>query len=136
MTSLLTNLKQIPSNAGFYINVGDCRTTFYQNNGLDDLPNISANVYARSTTGIAISTSLATAGSAVFRDMGKSLRSSGRAFRKVQLLVSTNNVLVGGTDGVGGVDAATTNYLTGYIELPGFGGATGTGSFTPVARLG
>ena len=87
-----------------------------------------------------ISTSLAVAGSAIFRDHGKTLLSSGRVFRKVQLMVSTNQVRVGGTDGVGGFVTATEttpSYLTGFIELPGTGDySSGTGVPTPVARLG
>jgi hypothetical protein len=139
MTSLTSYTKQIPANAGYFIKVGTITsaantTTFYQNNGTDDLPLISANVYALSSV---TSTLLTVNGSAVFKDMGKTLMSSGRTFRKVQLVVSTNSLMFGGTEGVGGVDNAPTNYLTGYIELPGQHGQTsGSGSFTPVARLG
>jgi hypothetical protein len=136
MTSLISATKQIPLNAGYYIPVADCRATFYVNAGTDDLPNISANIYAVSSV---TSTLVATAGAGVFRDMGKTLRSSGRVFRKVQLLTSTNSVTNLGTDGVGGIDTAPFNYLTGYIELPGTGAqgySSGTGNFTPVARLG
>jgi hypothetical protein len=132
MTSLTSYVKQIPSNQGYFINVADMRTTFYQNNGSDDLPLISANVYARSTTSSQLSTSFATGGQTIMKDMGKTLMSSGRTFRKVQLVVST---LL--TEGVGGIDSAPTSYLTGYIELPGQHGiSSGAGSFTPVARLG
>ena len=137
MTSLISGVKQIPSNQGYFINVGDMRTTFYQNNGTDELPLISANVYARSTTTSALSTMFATGGNAILKDMGKNLMSSGRTFRKVQLVMSTGSLVAGGTEGVGGMDVlnAPTNYLTGYIELPGQHGIT-AGFFTPVARLG
>lgn len=136
-----TGFKQLRVNAGYYINVADVRATFYQNNGTDVAPLISANTFARSTMG-GISTILATAGSAVFRDHGKTLTSANRTFRKVQLMVSTGSTYggaVAGTDGVGGFDVAPTNYLTGYIELPGSGGASSglNGSaYTAVARLG
>ena len=143
MTSLQTSIKQIPARLGYYINVGDLRTTFYQNNGTDALPLISANIYARSTmstSGNVMSTLFATAGSVVLRDHGKTLLSASRVFRKVQLLVSSNSLVNGGTDGVGGVSYETNTvvpYFTGYIELPGTGGySTGTPSFSPVARLG
>lgn len=135
MTSLISGVKQIPSNQGYFINVGDMRTTFYQNNGTDELPLISANVYACSTTTSQLSTMFATGGNAILKDMGKNLMSSGRTFRKVQLVMSTGSLVAGGTEGVGGIDAAPTNYLTGYIELPGQHGIT-AGFFTPVARLG
>jgi hypothetical protein len=142
-----TGFKQIRASGGYYINVADMRATFYQNNGTDVAPLLSANIFARSTMG-GVSTILATAGSAVFRDHGKNLISSGRTFRKVQLMVSTGLVYGGvaaGTDGVGGFDNIsvqpnfTPNYLTGYIELPGLGpGSSGLNgsAYTPVARLG
>jgi hypothetical protein len=64
--------------------------------------------------------------------MGKTLVSSNRTFRKVQLLSAQ-----AATEGVAGADVAPTNYLTAYIELPGqHGVSSGSGSFTPVARLG
>lgn len=130
--------KQLRINSGYYINVGDTRTSFYQNNGTDVAPLMSANIFARSTLG-GISTILTTAGSAVFRDHGKNLVSSGRTFRKVQLMVSTGVAFGGtapGTDGVGGIDSTPTNYFTGYIELPGASSATAGALCTPVARLG
>lgn len=145
MTSLLSYTKQVPLNAGYYINVGDCRLRFYQNNGTDADIKMSTNVYALSTNSASVagnsvtvvSTLLASPGSAVFRDHGKTLVSTGRVFRKVQLMVSTNSVFPAtGTDGVGGLDNAPVNYLTGYIELPGQGTGSGTGAATPVARLG
>jgi len=137
MSSLLSRTKQVPANSGYYINVGDVRTTFYYNAGTDAAPLISTNLACLSSQ---VSTILKNVGSAIFRDHGKTLLSSGRVFRKVQLMVSTNSVVNGGTDGVSGTAYASTanpGYFSGYIELPGAGGySSGTGSFTPVARLG
>jgi hypothetical protein len=139
MTSLTSYTKQIPANAGYYINVANMAASatggakFYVNAGTDALPLISTNVYATSSY---TSSLMATAGSAIFKDMGKTLTSSGRVFRKVQLVVSTGILATGGSDGVGGADTAPFNYLTGYIELPGTHGAFGTAGPTPVARLG
>ena len=135
MTSLQTRIKQIPANDGYYINIGSALNTFYVNIGTDSAPQISTNIWARST---GTSTLLVTAGSAIFRDMGKTLTSSARVFRKVQLLVGSP--LTEGVSGTpAGVGAAASEYLTGYIELPGTGGLSSgvTGSqLTPVARLG
>ena len=145
MTSLTSYTKQIPANAGYYINIASLNNgvpTFYANFGTDALPLISTNVYATSSI---TSTLVKTAGSAIFKDMGKTLTSSGRVFRKVQLMVSTGTLAALGSDGVGGADSAPTNYLTGFIELPGTHGAFGLGGGfvggvfqgpTPVARLG
>jgi hypothetical protein len=137
MTSLLSGLKQIPQ-SGYYIPVNDCRPTVFVNNGTDAAPSFGSMISSISTAGAATSTLIASAGAGVFRDMGKTLISSGRTFRKVQLLINTPDVatgLVTATSGVGGAAAA---YLTGYIILPGSGGGAdqyGAG-FTPVARLG
>ena len=139
MTSLTSFTKQIPANAGYYINVADCRTSVYVNAGTDEAPLISTNVYSQSSI---TSTYMATAGNAIFKDMGKTLTSSGRVFRKIQLVVSSGFVTASGTSGVGGVDTAPFNYLTGYIELPGqhgsggFSESTAGSAPTPVARLG
>jgi hypothetical protein len=68
----------------------------------------------------------------LLRDMGKSVVSAGRVFRKVQLLTST--VSTGGVNGPAGV---TTNpnvdYLTGYIELGSSVVNGGVGFSAPVA---
>jgi len=134
MTSLLTSVKQIPANAGYYIPVGDCRGKFYQNNGTNDAPSFGVN----SSVPSSLSTLLTVgAGGGVMRDHGLTLVSSSQVFRKVQLMVPNGSVLNNGTDGVYQVPGTSNPvlYLTGFIELPGQG--TGSGStFTPVARLG
>ena len=140
MTSLQSRIKQIATNNGYYINVGDCRLTTYQNNGTDAAPALGQTVSSLSTLGPGVSSILVAPGSAIFRDHGKTLVSSGRVFRKVQLLVNSPS-----SEGVAGVDSAaalgvsTGNFLTMYIELPGTGGASsglGGANYTPVARLG
>ena len=69
-------------------------------------------------------------GAGKLRDMGKTYVSSGRVFRKVQLIVP--NTQVTSTFGVEGNTPTTPNqdYLTGYIEL----GWEGAGYPAPVAR--
>lgn len=140
MTSLISLTKQIPANAGYYINVGDMRTKFFVNNGTDEVPVIALNPYAQSTittlTGVSLSTSMTNAGGVTFKDMGKTLVSSARVFRKVQLVTNSGADLVTGTAGVGGVADTTSAYVTGYIELPGQHGSGGYYAPTPVARLG
>ena len=144
MTSLQTRLKQIPANAGYYVNVGSCISTFYANIGTDAAPAFSYGplISSMSSVSAGLLTTLVSPGQAVFRDMGKTLISSqtagvnARVFRKVQLMVpGVSSVTAGGTDGVSG-RPVPGGYLTGYIELPGQGTGSGTPSFTPVARLG
>jgi hypothetical protein len=81
--------------------------------------------------------SINAAGAGVLRDMGKTVVSSLRTFRKVQLVVPSGSG-VGNTSlssfGVGGAGSTIPgqDYYTGYIEL----GFEGAGTPAPVARFG
>lgn len=89
-------------------------------------------------SGSPFASSIASAGAGKLRDMGKTYVSSGRAFRKVQLIVpgTVNGKATGAgasTFGVAGESEAaqpTSDYLTGYIEL----GWEGQNQGAPVAR--
>jgi hypothetical protein len=134
MTSLISATKQVPANAGYYIPVADCRLFFYANNGTDSAPSFGQMVSTMSTSGARVSSLIASAGAGVFKDMGKTVGSSARVFRKVQLLAGRSTDV---TEGVAGAATAPTSYLTGYIELPGTHGlSSGSANYTPVARLG
>lgn len=135
MTSLISQTKQIPANAGYYITVASVVSRVYANTGDDSTPVFSNPIMAStlSTSGVY---SLFSAAGGVFKDMGKTLVSSGRVFRKVQAVANTGADVVTGTAGVGGLDVATTNYITGFIELPGQHGDGGYYLPTQVARLG
>jgi len=139
MTSVTSGYEVIPSNK-LYVNIG----------------NVSAQVYTSSlgvptwigvqTATSTISTVLGTAGSAIFRDMGKTLyvptpnptpvgavAGISTVLRKVQLVpVSTL-----GTFGVGGpASGLDTDYFTGYIQLGGLQqGGGGNGAPTRFVRL-
>ena len=78
-------------------------------------------------------TSTLTLAGSILRDMGRSVVSSGRLFRKVQLMVST--VSTGGVDGTSANSYPATDYLTGYIELPNATGGGGQALPAPVAYL-
>lgn len=138
MTSLQSFTKQVPANAGYYVTLTDIRSRFYYNVGTDAAPQMSTLSFTAGNQG-GVSSVIAAAGG-MLRDHGVTLLSSGRVFRKVQVMCSTNQVRVGGTDGVGGdVNATNTtpSYGTGFIELPGTGGySSGGANFTQVARLG
>jgi hypothetical protein len=139
MTSLISQTKQIPANAGYYITVGDATARVYANIGTDSAP-VMNNPIMASTLSTSKVYSLVNVAGGVFKDMGKTLVSSGRVFRKVQVVAATGAALDSGsplgTAGVGGLDVATTNYITGFIELPGQHGSGGYSAPTPVARLG
>lgn len=82
--------------------------------------------------------SVRAAGAGILKDLGKQVLSSGRVFRKVQLVVRqvgaspSTTVSTFGVAGTNTGAAANQDYLTGYIEL-GFDGA---GPATPVAQYG
>ena len=140
MTSLISLTKQIPANAGYYITVatGVAAGTIYANQGTDELPTLSNPIMASTLSTSGVYTTVNAAG-AVLKDMGKTLVSSGRVFRKVQVVANTGslvNVVNRDTSGVGGVADTTTAYITGYIELPGQHGSGGSAPTTAVARLG
>ena len=93
------------------------------------------------TTGSCYLSSVNGAGAGILKDLGKQVLSSGRTFRKVQLVVrngsvgpSTPTTGANSTFGVAGAAGTSPNqdYLTGYIEL----GYEGTGPATPVVNYG
>ena len=130
MTSI--GIKQNSGDIGYFINLGDLRTKIYQrtseptgNTGTLG-GSFSTAVWANSSlvggTAAAsgwLSTSLATAGGAILRDMGRTVVSSTRTFRKIQYVVPANKAA--STFGVSGTTVNGESYFTGYIEL-GFGG--------------
>ncbi len=142
MTSIPAFIKQIPSDARNFIPVsslaypgginslnattGQLATAVWSGSGR--APGDSVNPVT--TSGTRYTSSINGPGAGKLRDMGKTLVSTGRVFRKVQLIVP--NTQVTSTFGVQG-DANTTptvDYLTGYIEL----GWEGAGTPAPVAR--
>lgn len=78
---------------------------------------------------------VSTAGASLLKDMGKTLVSAGRTFRKIQV-VRNSGTGSASTFGVAGNSGTTPNedYLTGYIEL-GFE-AQGGAAPTKVALFG
>ena len=147
MTSLLSGTKQNGNESGYYINVGDLRGKIFQrteptgNTGTLG-GTFSTATWCFSTTALnaqpggfaAFSTTLATAGQTILRDMGRTVVSSNRTFRKVQYVVPANLAI--SSFGVGGVASISGEpYLTGYIEL-GFGDQVSGALPAPVAHYG
>lgn len=149
MTSLQSNLKTNTNEAGYYINVGDLRNRIFQRTEPNPAGSntgtlggsFSTATWAFSTTLNAVpggfaafSTTLATAGQTILRDMGRTVVSSNRTFRKVQYVVPVN--LANSTFGVsGGAGINGETYLTGYIEV-GFGDHSSGQLPAPVAHYG
>ena len=78
------------------------------------------------------STISSVAAGGLLRDMGKTVVSAGRTFRKIQLITST--VSTGGLNGAAAGGNPNVDYLTGYIELAsGLNGITPGSTPAPVA---
>ena len=97
------------------------------------------------TTGNPYLSSISGAGQGILKDMGKTVVSAGRTFRKVQLVVnnsqraainyalSTNGVAGQNTyQAAGNTGTAVQDFLTGFIEF----GFDGTGPSAPVVQYG
>jgi hypothetical protein len=97
----------------------------------ESLNQISAATWAQRPTDGTYSSLLITAGGAILKDMGKTVVSSSRTFRKVQLVLA-GSVSTAGVGGLVGSSYPATDFLTAYIEL-GFDGA---GTPTQVAQFG
>jgi len=145
----------IPSENSYFINVGALGNRIYN---YDPVNRTAGNAFSTATwadsgrgnafnvgSGQGISTVLTTPGSAILRDLGKTVVSSLRTFRKVQLVHSsiTNGSSTGAPVSNQLGNAATTSvlgeeYFTGYIEVMGAAGITNANfnSIAPVARLG
>jgi len=81
-------------------------------------------------TGGAPSTLIASSGAGLLKDMGKTVVSANRTFRKVQLVVPGLS-----TSGVSEV-SGDASFLSGYLELAGpAGAAAGNSVVAPVAYL-
>jgi len=142
MTSLQTRIKQVDVEQGYYMPLSSLQNIVYAftpgagaggsfaqgafstASWATTTYNGKANPYLSSVNGAA---------AGLLRDMGKTIVSAGRTFRKVQL--QQNGAGFVSTGGVAGQNTGTTpvqDYLTGFIEL-GFDGA---GVPAPVAVFG
>ena len=137
----VTGLKQNHTDVGYYINVGSLNGLVYSLNTTSGALSLStanwANTTPQNTAGGArgnmlMSSILVPSGGAILKDMGRTVVSSLRTFRKVQLVVPNSNTTLS-TFGVRGQSGTTgEDFLTGYIEL----GFEGNGTPAPVAHFG
>lgn len=139
MTSIPAFLKQIPSDSRNFIPV----SSLLYPGGINALNATNGQLTTAAwatnpaiyTTGVSQGTRYASSingpGAGKLRDMGRTYVSTGRVFRKVQLVVpvSTTNQSTFGVEGRVNT-TPTEDYLTGYIEL----GWEGSGFPAPVAR--
>jgi len=127
-----TGLKQSHTDVGYFVPVASLIGQVYgrtEPTGNTGVLGGSFSTASWAYWGNKATSSINGAGAGILRDMGKTVVSSLRTFRKVQLVVA-NSV---STFGVGGAASTTTqDYYTGYIEL----GFEGNGTPAPVAHFG
>ena len=140
--SVTTGFKQNNVDSGYYIPVGSLTGLVYARTsepvGNTGVAGGSFSTATWAYFGAGRSMSTIQAGAGILRDMGRTVVSSLRTFRKVQVVLSNNPTAgaPGSTFGVGGrATGLGEDYLTGYIEV-GFEGFGGTGSPAPVAHFG
>ena len=129
MTSVGSRTRQVSTDVGYYIPVADLRNKIQAYNPTS--ATFAAASWASTATGaLTVLPLISSAGAGILKDMGKTVVSASRTFRKVQLVVSTTS-----TFGVGGAAGSTypaADFFTGYIEL----GLEGNGAPAPVAHFG
>ncbi len=131
MTSIGRNPAQISRATGYYMPLASLSSVIYTEPA-QNANGTTGNFVRAGWPTSSIASSLVAGASGfpgLLKDMGKTLVSAQRTFRKVQLVVSTTSSF--GVNGVAGV-APDAGYLTGYIEL----GYEGYGSPAPVASVG
>ena len=133
MTSLQTSIRQGDGPEGYFIPVASCINKVYAYNATAGNIPFSSAVWAGAGSAAASrNASSLLAGGGLLRDLGKTIISSGRTFRKVQLVTSSFSTF--GVAGSAGTSGYVEDYLTGYIEM-GFEGPV-PGNLTPVAKYG
>ena len=172
MTSLLTGVKQTATDLGYFMPISSLQGIVYAINygsgsggswaqggfnaansatvqqtywSLLGAQTVGSATGPYLTNGNPYLSSINQAGAGLLKDMGKTVVSAGRTFRKIQLVVnsanrfganyslSTNGVAgVGTYQAAGNTGTAVQDFLTGYIEL----GFEGTGPSAPVVPYG
>jgi len=149
MSSCPPHIKTIPTEGAYYISVASLANKVYNY----DPTRGGALAFSTATwanPGNAnYQSQIAAAGTAILRDLGKTVVSSLRTFRKVQLVTSSLSsgtavgAPVGSQNGPQANPVVGEEYFTGYIEVVGaYGrgsvnvGGDGANGLAPVARLG
>jgi hypothetical protein len=135
MTSLLSGTNTLSNETGFFIPIASLTGLIYGRTG-EPAGNTGVLGGSFSTASWAYFGTAALSsiqpGGGLLKDMGRTVVSSLRTFRKVQLVLPATNPALS-TFGVGGrASGVGEDYFTGYIEL----GFEGNGRPAPVAHYG
>lgn len=135
MASARRSARIVSLDSGFYIPIGNLTGLIYALNTTAGAQTFSTASWANTGSRYLSSINPAAGGGGLLRDTGRTFVSSGRTFRKVQLVVpqSTGTVSTFGVNGQVGTNP-NQDFLDGYIEV-GFDGQAAGGP-TPVAKFG
>ena len=131
MTSIGRVTAQVSRATGYYVPLASLSSVIYAE-PTQNANGTTGNFVAANWVTTANASTIIAGGAGypgLLKDMGKTLVSAQRTFRKVQLVVSTTSTF--GVTGAAGT-APDAGYLTGYIEL----GYEGYGKPAPVAAVG
>lgn len=136
-----TRTRAINNFAGSFINIASmANSTGFAPLSYSNATFATASWVTNAATSNAVSSIISVPGRALFVDLGNTVVSSGRNFRKVSLIMSAPTLLPSGNPqgyaGAVGGPAGTSDgmdYLTGYIEINTF---SGNSRPFPVARTG
>ena len=139
MTSVASRTRQVSNDTGYFISISSCVNLIFTSPLGDVAP--WASTATAGTTGLSTAVSTVNRAGVLYKDMGKTLVSSGASFRKIQLVVpqganAVTQVGAGSTStfGVGGGATGTgvPDFYTGYVRL----GFDGQGAPAPLAAFG
>lgn len=137
MTSVASRTRQISNDTGYFISISSCAGVIFTNPLGDVAP------WAATAPLVGFSSVVSTVNRAgtLYKDMGKTIVSSGAFFRKIQLVVPQGAGTAAGvgagttsTFGVGGgaSGSGVPDFYTGYVRL----GFEGQGVPAPLAVFG
>ena len=108
MSSVLARTKQIPADSQYFVSIVSGNAGVLRLNYFTEDPNQSTTSYVSgaaagrfTTSNVTVVAFDASGTTNLFRDMGKTIMSSGRTFRAVQLLVLDGNTSTGAGGGTG-----------------------------------
>lgn len=131
MTSIGARTRQVSNDTGYYIPLADLRGSIYSITGSSGNASVSTATWAiNAGNDLKVLPLISSIGAGTLKDMGKTVVSASRTFRKIQLVVSSLSTF--GVGGAAGTSYPQTDFYTGYIEL----GLEGYGVPAKVALFG
>ena len=142
MSSTLSFKKQIPLDTPYFCALPGAVGNVFIPDNVSTNPNSTTGQFSVADANWANNGNFSSASTSLLRDMGRQVVSSGRTFRRVQVLTLsttggyTNNTWVANNEGVTGAPSATTDndYNSYYVEMAGTSVPFGVAN--PIFRYG